>query len=350
MKILYVAAVSNQVSGGTAVMNRNLKLLRNIPGAEVEDVRVIIQSKFKALVAALIGGNLTLDRKEENFIIEKIKAENFNYVFLEGTINGHFAKRLFREGIEFITFAHNVETTLYKDRLLSTCYNPIELIKYCSVKYNEKKTIRCCSKLVVLTKRDAESFNDKFGRKADAIIPISFKPIISNSSLMCEGDIFCLFVGSNFFPNIEGMNWFIKNVAPYIKMNVKVVGTCCNGLEPIPYELKDKVEYLGLVEDLELLYRNASIVIAPIFKGSGMKTKTIEAMSYAKTIIGTDECFQGVECEYSEIGALCNTAAEFIDAINGSMCDKYNKYTANLFESKYSDNAVQPSFNSLFTK
>ena len=350
MKILYVAVVSNQVSGGTAVMNRNLKLLRNIPGAEVEDVQVVIQSKVKALLAAFIGGNLTLDRKDENFIIKKIKDEKFNYVFLEGTINGHFAKRLFHEGIEFITFAHNVETILYKERLINSRFNPLELIKYYSVKYNEKRTIECCSKLVTLTKRDGDCFYEKFGRNVDSIIPISFKSMENTSPLESEEDVFCLFVGSNFFPNIEGMNWFIKNGVPHIKIIVKVVGTCCNGLEPAPADLKDRVEYLGLVEDLEVLYRNASIVIAPIFKGSGMKTKTIEAMSYGKTIIGTDECFQGIECEYSKIGALCNTATEFIDAINGYRYDKYNKYTASLFEKKYSDNAVQPAFNSLFAK
>ena len=48
MKILYVAAVSNQVSGGTAVMNRNLKLIRTIVGAVVEELQVSMQSKFNA--------------------------------------------------------------------------------------------------------------------------------------------------------------------------------------------------------------------------------------------------------------------------------------------------------------
>ena len=79
-----------------------------------------------------------------------------------------------------------------------------------------------------------------------------------------------------------------------------------------------------------------------------MKTKTIEAMSYGKTIIGTDECFQGIECDYSEIGALCNTAEEFIVAINNHDGSKHNKYTAELFESHFSNKAVQPLFKALF--
>lgn len=349
MKILYVAAVSNQVSGGTAVMNRNLKLIRKIAGAEVEELQVSMQSKIDALFAAFTGGNFILSRIDEKRILKKVSEEHFDYVFQEGTSSGHLAEQLHCLGTKLVVFAHNVETMLYEERLSSYRFNPIEAIKFWSIRRNEKKSVRYCSKLVTLTSRDSDNFLKKFGRKADAIIPISFasamkEPICTEN----QEERFCLFVGSNFFPNVEGMNWFIKNVAPFINMKVKVVGSCCNGLATIPEMLNDKVECLGLVDDLSSFYQHATVVIAPIFKGSGMKTKTVEAMSYGKTIIGTDECFQGIECDYSEIGALCNTAEEFIVAINNHDGSKHNKYTAELFESHFSNKAVQPLFKALF--
>ena len=35
-----------------------------------------------------------------------------------------------------------------------------------------------------------------------------------------------------------------------------------------------------------------------------MKTKVIEAMSFGKSIIGTDEAFQGIECDYCRMGEV----------------------------------------------
>lgn len=348
MKILYVAAVSNQVSGGTAVMNRNLKLIRSIVGAEVEELQVSMQSKINALIAAFTGGNFILRSRDEKIILKKVREEQFDYVFLEGTSSGHLAEQLSKRGVKLVVFAHNVETVLYEERMHSYHFNPIEAIKYYLIKLNEKKTVKYCTKLVTLTKRDKDIFYEKFGRKTDMIIPISFDTMNDQYSSIEDKDDYCLFVGSNFFPNIEGMNWFLKNVAPKIKLNTKVAGTCCNALDPILENMKGKVEFLGLVDDLKSLYINATIVIAPIFKGSGMKTKTIEAMSFGKTIIGTNECFQGIDCDYSKIGALCNTAEEFIVAINNHDGSKLNKYTIDLFESKFSNKSVLHLFKALF--
>lgn len=348
MKILYIAAVSNQMSGGTSVMNRNLSLIQSIPGAEVVAIQVKMQSKIRALIAAITGGNFILSRSDERKILRKVEDEHFDYIFQEGTSSGHLAKKIYKTKAKLVIFAHNVETMLYEDRLSSYRFNLLEAIKLYAIKRNERYSVSYCTKLVTLTNRDADNFFHMFGRKADTIIPISFESRTSFYKTENHDDDYCLFVGSNFFPNIEGMDWFIKNVAPFIKMNVKVVGSCCNGLAPISQSLKNKVEYLGVVDDLKSLYEHASIVIAPIFKGSGMKTKTVEAMSYGKTIIGTDECFQGISCDYSKIGGLCNTAREFIDVINKHNGSRYNEYTVHLFNSSYSNKAVQMLFNSLF--
>ena len=348
MKILYVSAISNQISGGTSVMNRNLELIKAVPRAEVEEVKVSMQSKVSALIAALTGGNFILSRIDEKMIVKKVLMEHFDFVFQEGTSSGHLAQSLAKKGTRLIVFAHNVESMLYEERMNSYKFNPLEAIKYISIKRNETKSTRYCSKLVALTQRDANNFFIRYERKVDAIIPISFNSRLKVETSETKKESYCLFVGSNFFPNVEGMNWFIDNVVPYIKMKTKIAGTCCNGLKPLSKKDINKVEYLGLVDDLDPLYKEASIVIAPIFKGSGMKTKTIEAMSYGKTIIGTDECFQGIDCDYKRIGALCNTASEFIDAINNFDGGLVNEYTLNLFEQNYSNEAVQEKFNKLF--
>ena len=129
-------------------------------------------------------------------------------------------------------------------------------------------------------------------------------------------------------------------------MKLKVVGSCCKALSP--NTKNENVELLGIVEDIDSLYLDAQLVVVPLFKGSGMKTKTIEAMSYGKSIFGTDECFQGIECNFDKIGGLCNTEKEFIEKINNYSGSNYNEYTKTLFDECYSNDAVQEKFNNVF--
>ena len=345
-KVLYISAVSNQVSGGSAGLERNLLLIKNVPDIDLTVYQVPMQGKIGALRSLLFGGNLILSKKDEKKILNILRSEHFDYVFQEGTTSGHLAETLAKAGANLIVFAHNVETMLYKERFEKNRYNIIEALKYLLVKRNEKKSVKYCSKLISLTKRDSEAIKSLFGRAADYLIPVSFKTAKLGEKVTELREKYCLFVGSNFFPNNEGVSWFISNVAPYINLKLKVVGSCCKALSP---DLKnDNVELLGIVDDLDSLYLDAQLVVVPLFKGSGMKTKTIEAMSYGKTIFGTDECFQGIECDYNKIGGLCNTAHEFIEEINSYNDGPFNGYTKSLFDRFYSNEAVQEKFNNIF--
>ena len=347
-KVLYISAVSNQISGGSAGLERNLSLIKNVPDIDLLVYQVPMQGKIGALRSLFFGGNLILSRKDEKSILNLLKNEHFDYVFQEGTTSGHLAKSLATAGANLIVFAHNVETILYKERFEKNKYNIVEALKYLLVKRNEKKSVRYCSILISLTKRDSETIKSLFGRDADYLIPVSFKTATLQSKVSENMEKYCLFVGSNFFPNNEGVAWFIKNVVPSINIKLKIAGSCCKSLPPIETEANNRVELLGIVDDLDFLYQNAQFVIVPLFKGSGMKTKTIEAMSYGKTIFGTDECFQGIECDYEKIGGLCNTATEFINRINNYRGGTFNEYTKSLFDSYYSNEAVQEKFNIIF--
>ena len=75
------------------------------------------------------------------------------------------------------------------------------------------------------------------------------------------------------------------------------------------------MQVVGTVDCLETWYEKADVVISPIFLGSGMKTKTAEALMYGKPILGTKEAFEGYDTDPAKVGALCNTATEFIETI-----------------------------------
>ena len=346
-RVLYISAESNQISGGTAVMKRNLSLLNNVPNIFLTEYRASMQSKVQALFSVFLGGNFVFSNKDERRIMEMVKNGQYEFVFTEGTTNGRLIKKLQKAGVVIICFSHNVESILYKERAKAT-FSIFDFLKYIQVYRNERISCTYATKIVTLNNRDAINLKNYYNRISNYVIPISSHSIIKPfEGTNTYDEEYCLFVGSNFFPNNEGINWFISNVLPHVHCQLWVAGSCCESVKKIPKNLDRKIRLLGVVDDLDPLYRNAKCVIAPIFKGSGMKTKTIEAMSYGKTIIGTNECFEGIEGDFDKIGGLCNTSEEFIRKINDNTV-KNNCYTLSLFEEKYSNNAVQYMFDKLF--
>jgi glycosyltransferase involved in cell wall biosynthesis len=119
--------------------------------------------------------------------------------------------------------------------------------------------------------------------------------------------------------NVHGVNQFLRESWQNIyKSNsdvcLRVVGAVC---KHIPSELvSDGVLLVGIVDDLQEEYRNADIVINPVVAGTGLKIKTIEAMSCGKAIVSTPNGVEGVFSDNSEAGEpfiIAKSSDEFVD-------------------------------------
>ena len=342
MKILYIRFSIDRDNGGYFVCERNLSALQCILG--VDNVLICLLSRmsiFSASFSLLTLGNYGLSKYKERQIINRIVEEKVDLVFIEGGMLGSFVKLLHAKRIRTIVFAHNIDSLLYWQRYKNH-RSLLNLFRYFSVAYNESRSLKYAYRVMALNNRDANEMQRKYNRYPEIILPITFPNIEINYDRAEKLDIYkpyCLFVGSDFFPNIEGIKWFIENVAPYINYDVRIVGSCCRNCIFKNIFLPANVFLEDFVEDLYSYYINASFVIAPIFSGSGMKTKTIEALRHGKCIVGTSEAFVGIECDYNLIGGLCNTANEFIDCISKLSPNLFNSYAYNLFE-KYFTNQV----------
>lgn len=93
----------------------------------------------------------------------------------------------------------------------------------------------------------------------------------------------------------------------------------------------------------------ADVIIAPLFDGGGMKTKTVEALSYGKSIVATDE---GLEGFWQEMDSTIqnrfvfktNDENEWIKKLNEMSKEKplkYNKEVFDLFVKKFSYEATR---------
>lgn len=126
-------------------------------------------------------------------------------------------------------------------------------------------------------------------------------PHIQNKDLNSKSNPYILYVGvMSWMPNYMGMNYFIENIWPSIKnfnnnIKLKIAG------KGLPTFFKNKwckdkqIEVLGFVENLQNLYQNSTLIIAPIYQGGGTNIKVLEAMANQKPIVLTVHATRGFE-------------------------------------------------------
>lgn len=354
-RILIVSRdVTLKQDGGTLVSKRNERLLQNL-GFKTERFIIPIPSLITRLTNIIFhqsyGSTKSLLNKFKNTINQK-----FDYVFFDGSIYGGYLKIASDFGCKTICFYHNVEVEYYKQKAIQT-KSFVDKLMVPYIRYNERLSTEYSNGRIALNSRDANLLYKQYGKGVDVIIPTSMQnrnieSLYAVQRERKENTPYLLFVGTNFFANIEGLIRFIEKVAPKINYKVIVVGNINEAFSSV-YEIPDNVEFVGRVDSLKDYYLNASAVIAPIFSGSGLKTKTVEAISYGKTVIGFSEAFEGIDFkQYSGSCIQVKNDEEFISAINNiNQSSLYNQMSAKLFHDKLSDDAqlglLQSFINSL---
>lgn len=199
-----------------------------------------------------------------------------------------------------------------------------------------------------------------YGKRPEAILPLP-APIptipdgVINVITAKDEKKHLLFVGKKYYPNLVGFKWFVDNVLPSLTDNIQVdvVG---RGLEELKKEYSDpRINVIGGVESLDPYYENADIVIAPLFDGGGMKSKTVEALSFGKIFVGTEESLFGFweEMDSNIRGKTCyqcNTPEEWIQTINDLANDeihKFNESVFKLFKAKFSYDVVRDKLKAI---
>ena len=149
-----------------------------------------------------------------------------------------------------------------------------------------------------------------------------------------------IFVGGKNQFNIEGINWFLEKVLPFIRKDARIAiaGNICDIID----KQYDRVIKLGFVEDIKDLYASSKCCICPIKKGSGMKIKVIEALSFGLPVVSTTKGVDGFVNKDFEGGMIVEDQAEiFAEQLNRLLTDKefYKnqcQLSLNLFEKYFS--------------
>jgi GT2 family glycosyltransferase len=124
-----------------------------------------------------------------------------------------------------------------------------------------------------------------------------------------------LFLGSfRHLPNVEALNWFVKEVFPKIRAGEPRAKLIVIGSDPPPrHSLRgaDSIELIGFVEDIRRPLSQYSVFVCPILSGSGVRVKLLEAFAAGIPVVSTHLGAEGLAAKDGEICALADDPAEF---------------------------------------
>lgn len=272
-----------------------------------------------------LGG---FDRAAEDRLRAHLADPAITALFCDGSQLGAAAAtaRRMRPDLAIITFCHNCETDFFA-RALRTQPGVKAAAVLAGHWQAERLAVGASTRIVTLSARDSDALARRFGRGADAVVPMALDDARDPAAHPAGGgEPYALFVGGGFFGNLEGLRWYARTVAPQLSLRTLVVGRGLEALGPLPAN----VELIGPVDDLSPWYAGAALVIAPILSGSGMKTKVAEALMHGKRVVGTAEAFVGYREEVVAANHQCEGAAAFAAAITAVLRDPPPRFDAAL--------------------
>lgn len=298
---------------------------------------------LEKIISILQGYPAYLNKRMRKAAFETIKNCNTEIVFIDNSISGKFVKEIKQSfpNTNVICFFHDIEHCLMKDQIKNASVmrkcNLITMIR------NEQFTTTYSDKCIVLNKRDAQLFQTIYNRTPDFLLPIVLeRPSFQNCSRVHYPNqkLKLLFVGANYYPNVNGIRWFVETVMKKLQdeCELTIVG---NKMEQYKNEFEcTNVFVKGTVENLEPFYETAHMIVLPIFEGGGMKVKTGEALISGKSVVGTTEALTGYWDDLPSIykGTSvyeCNTNTEFIHCIENLYKRKFNVFNCELAKWAY---------------
>jgi glycosyltransferase involved in cell wall biosynthesis len=125
-----------------------------------------------------------------------------------------------------------------------------------------------------------------------------------------------IFTGNmGYFPNVDAVCYFVREVFPIIKGTIPAVRLYIVGANPSSSVLglarDPAVEVRGHVPDMVMHLTRAEVAICPMRAGSGMQFKVIEAMAAGTPVVATPFGVGGLEVEHEKNILVGGDSSEF---------------------------------------
>jgi glycosyltransferase involved in cell wall biosynthesis len=229
------------------------------------------------------------------------------------------------------------------------------------IKHWEKFYWQLADKLVVMSDED-QAYIQQFVDRPDKVVVISngvdtqwFKQ--KPQKLPPKPTI--LYVGTfKWLPNIEAVKFLIEKIWPQIKQalpdaQLKIVGNAPTKEIKAYGAQDDSIEVTGRVEDIRDAFKQAHVLLAPVFSGKGTRYKILEAMASGTPIVATPTAVEGLKLSHTQqvlVGQDAQSLADLtLKVLNDPVLWKQLSQAGQAFVEQYYDwNLISQKLDKLY--
>jgi glycosyltransferase involved in cell wall biosynthesis len=287
--------------------------------------------------------------------LQKILVENeFDIIQLEGLYLAPYIKQIRKYSNAIISLrAHNVEHEIWK-RSAENLSPGAKKFYFNSIANRleqfEKRTMDQYDLLIPITNRDALKLVEMGNTKPYKVIPtgIPEKEFMKSYAPNKINSLF--YIGAlDWIPNQDGLKWFVtevwndlRNSNPNLSFHIagrnapRWFANFCEN---------NGVVFHGEVESAKEFYKNHHIMVVPLFAGSGMRIKIIEAMAQSKIVITTSIGAEGLGLKNNEHAIIADNASEIKKGIlnlleNKEFFSKLENNSFNFIKENFSNEKI----------
>ncbi len=255
-----------------------------------------------------------------------LESQTFDIIQLEGLYLSPYINLIRKYSQAQISLrAHNIESEIWQRQAAESTgfkrwYYSILAKRVQKMEYQALQTIDL---LVPITQRDATILPFKNQKKVQ-VTPTGIEPEHCVAQAKQTLNQRLIYIGAlDWQPNVQGLLWFVKsvwrNVAPnYPQWHFLVARR--NAPKHLAGLLeKLNVGFAGQVNQAHQFMDNGDIMIVPLFSGSGMRIKIIEAMARGKCIVTTPVGAEGIPVINGQHLFIATTANEMTQLLETLM-------------------------------
>lgn len=259
----------------------------------------------------------------EQKIIEVLRKESFDIIQLEMLQMATYLDILRKYSkAPVVLRAHNIEHKIWQ-RIAENCTNPFKRFYlnhlYQSLRRFEIGILNKMDGIIAITPVDARNL-DRLSHSTNIIsVPfgINLESLTANPVQPEDASLF--HIGTmNWYPNEEGIRWMIDEVWPVVTKKLPGIEMHLAGRYMPEWLQKLSVPRItvdGEVSDVWEYMQQFSIMVVPLFSGSGIRIKIVEAMAAGKAIITTAIGAEGINYENGQHLLIAKDPKSFVDAI-----------------------------------
>lgn len=209
------------------------------------------------------------------------------------------------------------------------------------LKFSEKYYSQLYNKIIFVSDIEATEMNKIL--KEDKCIAVTtgvdYK-YFSEDIETCKKKNSISFIGNfEYPPNVDSLRLIVNSILPHIKKEIRFFAVGKVNQEVID-EFKDKVVFLGMVDDIRKIIKSTNLFVSPIAYGSGIKTKILEAMAMGVPVITNSVGAEGIKIVNDENAIISDDMIFFATEIDRllddpSECKRLSENAKLLIEKEY---------------